>query len=108
MLCKARKSTLLSYGLGLRIQLRIGFIHIRFTIELCHLLVGGDKALNVLLGELDLFHLMRSGYARIKQGESPESRGQRPEKILARERCVFSNKRHGNGSISMRLFRRTI
>src|SRR6516165_12287465 len=108
MFCEACKAVLLSNNLGLRIYLRIRFIQVRTIIELCHLLMGGDEVLDMLLGELDLLHLLRSGYARIKQGESPKRRGQRPEKILARGRCVFSNKRHGIGSISVRLFRRTI
>jgi hypothetical protein len=33
-------------------------------------IVGGHETLNVLLGELDLLHLLRSGRAGIKQSES--------------------------------------
>src|SRR6266481_764451 len=42
------------------------FVLIRAIVDLRHVLVGGHEALNLLLRELDLLHLLRGGRARNK------------------------------------------
>src|SRR2546430_11297609 len=87
---EARKAVLLGNSLGLRLHLRIiRFVRIRALVELRHVLMGGHDPLNVLLGELDLLRLLRSGRAGIKQSESQKRREQRTQKPP-----TISNDRH--------------
>jgi hypothetical protein len=68
------------HAIGLRLHLRIRFVWIRGLVELRHVLGGGHEALNMLLGELDLLHLLRSGRAGIKQSESEKRREQHAQR----------------------------
>src|SRR6266404_4060771 len=87
---EARKAVLLGNNPGLRLHLRIRFVRIRAVVEPRHVLGGGHEALNMLLGELDLLHLLRSGCAGIKQGKSQKRREQCTQKVP-----TISNERHG-------------
>src|SRR5262249_17699948 len=72
-----------------------------FPILARNVLVGGHEALNLLLGELDLLHLLRSGRAVIKQSESQKCREQQTQKTpTPGHRVPVSNERHGMASIS--------
>ena len=70
ILRETRKATLLGNSPGLRLHLRIRFVGIRVVVELSHIFEGSHEALNMLLGELDLIHLLRNGRAGTKQSES--------------------------------------
>src|ERR1700730_11662933 len=84
------KAVLLNHSLGLRLHLRIRFVRSRAIVELCNLLVGSDEALNMLLGEFDLLHLLPSGHAGIKQSESQKRREQHTQKVPT----PITNERH--------------
>src|SRR5207253_4596742 len=53
---------------------------LRAIVDLRNVLVGGHEALNLLLGELDLLHLLCSDRAVIKQSESQKCREQQTQK----------------------------
>src|SRR5271165_2853905 len=96
MFGEARKAVLLGNNLGPRIHLRIRFVRIRAIVELRHVLGGGDEGLNMLLGKLDLLHLLRSGHAEIRQSEIQKRREQYTQKPPTRGyRVSVSNERHG-------------
>jgi hypothetical protein len=78
---EARKAVLLGNSVRLRLHLRIfQFVRLRAVVELRYVLVGGHEALNMLVGQFDLFHLLRSGRAGNKQRESQKRREQRSQK----------------------------
>jgi hypothetical protein len=98
----ARKAVFLGDSLGLRLHLRIRFVGIRALVDLSHVLVGRYEVLNMLLSELDLLHLLRSGCAEIKQDESQKRREQCTQKAAAfAHRVSVSNERHGMVSNSI-------
>src|SRR6516165_2373691 len=105
----AREAVLLGDSRGLRLHLRVRFVRIGVRVELSHVLGGGHEALDVLVGELDLFCLLRSGRAEIKHSESQQrrERTQKPA-TRARDRKSVSNERHGMTSISMHRLHPTI
>src|SRR5512133_2059759 len=80
ILGEARETVLLGNSPGLRLHLRIRLVRIRAIVELRNVLGGGHEALNMLLGELDLVHFLRSDGAGIKQSESQKRREQRTPK----------------------------
>jgi hypothetical protein len=95
MFGEACKTVLLGNSLGLRHYLRSRVVHIR-PIDLCHLLVGGDESLNLLLSELDLLHVLRSDRAGITQSKTEKRQEQCNQKAPTNRRCVsVSNERHG-------------
>src|SRR5262249_21353210 len=77
------------------------FVPIGGLVKLRHVRGGGDEALNMFLGELDLFCLLRSGRAGIKQSERQQRREQhtRQPPTRGRHRVSVSNERHGMTSI---------
>src|SRR5262249_58254124 len=61
-----------------------------------NVLIGGHEALNMLVGELDLLHLLRRGCAGSKHSESQKSREQHTQKAPTRGHHIrVSNERHG-------------
>src|SRR5262245_40310585 len=80
ILGEARKAILLGESRSLRLHLRVRFLRIRAIVEFFHVLVGGHKALNQLLGKLDLLHLLRSGRVVMKQRKSQKRREQQTKK----------------------------
>src|SRR5262249_1179633 len=74
ILSEAGKAILLGKRPGLRLYLRVRFVRIRVMVELRHVLIGGHEALNLLLGEPALLHLLRDARAEIKQRERERER----------------------------------
>src|SRR5262245_29995990 len=94
---EACKAVLLGERRGLRVHLRIRFVRIRALVELGHALGGRQEAFDLLLGELDLFYLLRSGRAGIQKRERKQPR-EPTEKPPARgQRASVANERHDMG-----------
>src|SRR5262249_54327291 len=83
------KAVHLGNSRGLRFHPRVRFVR-RALIELRHVLKRGHDTLNMLLGELDLLRLLRSGRAGIKQSESQKRRERRTQNSP-----TILNERHG-------------
>src|SRR5215471_14154902 len=96
ILGEARKAVLFGDNRGLRVYLRIRFVRIRAIIEIRNVIKRGHEALNVLLSELDLLHLLRNGRAGIKKSENQKCGEQYTKKPLTHaHRVSVSNERHG-------------
>src|SRR2546422_8791635 len=90
VLREARKAVLFGNSRGLRLHLRVfRFVRLRAIVDLRNVLVGGHQALNMLVGQFDLLHLLRSGRAGTKHSESQKRREQRTQKP-----STISNEQH--------------
>src|SRR5262249_55777846 len=80
---------------GLRVHLRIRFVRLRARVDLRNVLVGGHEALDMLVGQFDLLHFLRSGRAVTTQSKSQRRREQHTQKPPTRaHRVSVSNERH--------------